>query len=255
MFPAGTGSDPCCVSVALRILSWNILHGGGARCALILEEIEKVNADIVTLQEFRRGKHGAVILQGLQDQGFVHIFVPDTDSATQNTLLIASRFPVSCKSFPDDTRPVRGLIAQISLDSALLLNMLALHLPQKREQLPYFVSMLELPTSWLSGYSLIIGDLNCGIPFEDSQTKTFYASHMFQRLLYKGWIDSWRQRHPDVRDYTWVSSTKGNGFRYDHALTSTLLNGLVKHIAYNHGVRERKISDHSSLLLEIKTGS
>lgn len=238
---------------SFKILSWNILHGGGARCPQILDELGKYKADIVSLQEFRHGKHGAVLLSGLENIGYTEIYAPATDTVRQNSLVVASRLPMRCNTFPDsDARGARGVVAKIDLTATVTLNMISLHMPQKRAQIPYFTSLLELPPNWSHGHSMIIGDLNCGIPFEDSQTKTFYATHLFQQLLNAVWIDGWRRRNPNKREFSWVSTRKGNGFRYDHALVTALVNEVISDIAYDHSVRERNISDHSSLLLELE---
>ncbi len=234
----------------LKILSWNILHGGGSRCSDILQKINESSADIVTLQEFRHGKHGAVILDGLRRMGLQAICAPETASARENTLLIASRLPMHAEPLSGFTGPARALKATVEVSPTIDLNMVAVHFPQKREQVPYFAALQGLPQSWVDGYSLLIGDFNCGIPFEDSQTKTFYATHLFQQLLQNGWIDAWRKRNPEAREFTWVSTRKGNGFRYDHALMSKALEERVVTVEYNHSVRECKISDHSSLHLE-----
>ena len=236
-----------------RILSWNILHGGGSRCEQILESIERFDADIVALQEFRHGKHGAVLLNCLNRIGYSEIYAPETDNARQNTLIIVSRLPMRCDTFPQSgVRNARGITAEIELTATLTLNMISLHMPQKQAQIPYFSSLLDLPPQWVGGHSLVIGDLNCGIPFEDSQTKTFYATHLFQQLLSNGWIDSWRSRNLEAREFSWVSTRKGNGFRYDHALTSSLVDEVVANVGYDHTVRDNKISDHSSLMLELE---
>ena len=99
--------------------------------------------------------------------------------------------------------------------------------------------------------SVIIGDLNCGIPFEDSETKSFEHTYLFQLLLKNGWIDAWRSRNKDKREYTWISTKQKNGFRYDHALLSQPLNEKLKAIEYNHEVRIKGLSDHSYLVLDI----
>jgi exonuclease III len=237
---------------ALNIVSWNILHGGGSRCESILEKIHSSGADIVTLQEFRHGKHGDVLLEGLKSQGLTSVCAPPTSSARENTLLIASRLPMQAEPFPAAAAlPARAIKAVIEVSPTVDLQVVAVHFPQKRAQVPYFNALQELSDKWLNGYSLLIGDFNCGIPFEDSQTKTFYATHLFQQLLHSGWCDAWRSRYPDDREFTWVSTRKGNGFRYDHALVSASLNGLVTGVEYDHEMRLQKISDHSSLHLEL----
>jgi len=235
----------------LRILSWNILHGGGTRCAQILSTIEKYQPDIVTLQEFRHGSSKAVLLDGLRSVGLDTVFAPETSSARENSLLIATSMPMKAHSFPDDTVPARAISASIEASPMIDINFIAVHFPQKKAQVPLFNALLDLPISWLDGHSILMGDFNCGIPLVDSETKTFYATHLFQQLLTDGWYDSWRQRNPDAREFTWVSTRKSNGFRYDHALVSEALNKLVIDVKYDHSVRDEKASDHSLMLLDI----
>ena len=105
--------------------------------------------------------------------------------------------------------------------------------------------------SFLEENSLIIGDLNCGIPFEDSETKSFEHSYLFQQLFRDGWIDAWRSRNKDKKEFTWISTKQKNGFRYDHALTSPILDTKVTKIQYNHEVRLQEISDHSYMVVEL----
>ena len=69
------------------------------------------------------------------------------------------------------------------------------------------------PPRDLNENNLIIGDLNIGIPFEDSETKSFEYTQLFQQLLRDGWIDAWRSRNKDKREFTWISTKQKNGFR------------------------------------------
>lgn len=88
-------------------------------------------------------------------------------------------------------------------------------------------------------------------PFEDSETKSFYATHLFQQLLRDGWIDAWRSRNAKAREFTWISTKQQNGFRYDHALVSLGFDSKISYIEYQHDVRLSGTSDHSMLLIEI----
>ncbi len=235
----------------LRILSWNILHGGGTRCEQILRTIEEHDPDIVTLQEFRHGSSKRILLDGLKSLGLDTVFAPETSSARENSLIIATRLAMQAEVFPDTTSPAKALKASLEVSATVDLNLIAVHFPQKKEQIPLFTALLDLPLPWLSECSLLIGDFNCGIPLVDSETKTFYATQLFQQLLSNGWHDAWRERNPDAREFTWVSTRKSNGFRYDHALVSKELNRSVLEVRYDHAVREKKYSDHSLMLLDI----
>ncbi len=236
----------------LNVLSWNILHGGGSRCNAIIQAIGSAQPDIVSLQEFRHGKNKPALLEGLRALGLQNIYAPDTGNARDNGLLIASHLPLNGKIFPlSNQQPAHAIMCEIALDSGETLKLINVHFPQKRAQVPLFEAMLKLPEDWLGSYSLLIGDFNCGIPLQDSDTKTFYATHLFQRLLTVGWIDSWRSRHPGAREFSWVSAVKRNGFRYDHALASPSLDQLIDQADYNHQVRETRISDHSLMTIAI----
>ena len=221
-----------------KILSWNILHGGGRRMDAILAEISAHKPDILTLQEVRRGAHEGPLVDGLQAMGFSQIYLPETKDAKENTILVAAREPFEADVFAGDS-PVHILRAEFEN-----LTLYPLHFPQKRAQVPLFHTLLDLP---VSKDALLLGDLNCGIPFDDSDTKSFANTHLFQQLLVQGWVDTWRSRHPDAREFTWVSAKRQNGFRYDHALATPALDQRISAVKYDHEPRLAKVSDHSIL--------
>ncbi|MEE9310036.1 MAG: endonuclease/exonuclease/phosphatase family protein [Cocleimonas sp.] len=233
----------------MKILSWNILHGGGKRAPDIIDIIAKEDPDIVTLQEFRHGSSKQVLLDGLHKMGLDEQYVPDTNSARDNSVIIASKYSFQATIFPRDselpTRAIRAFFPDLAE-----LNLIAAHLPQKQKQPPYLHALNDLDDYFLEENSLIIGDLNTGIPFEDSETKSFEHTFLFQQLLRDGWVDAWRSRNKDKREFTWVSTKQKNGFRYDHALATSSLNNKIKEIRYNHDVRLEGISDHSLMTIE-----
>jgi exodeoxyribonuclease III len=238
----------------LKILSWNILQGGGSRAAGIAEALTRHRADIVTLQEFRRGSGGEVILDALRRCGLRNIHIGETESASEHTILIASRFVFEAGDFmPDEMHPVPILEASFPGDQfGFPLTLLAVHFPQKEPQVPLFRQLITDTPSLITNPCLLIGDLNCGIPFEDSMTKTFHATDYFQDMLSKGWIDCWRSRHKGVTEYTWISSVKKHGFRYDQALASAAFDKRVLSVEYDHTVREAGFSDHSAMIVLVE---
>lgn len=213
----------------------------------VIAQIKGVNADIVALQEFRPGKHGDTLMAGLKKLGLVHQFAADAE-AGQNTLFIASSSPFDAGDFVEDRTGLCHMI-EASFDT-LDLSLINLHFPQKGAQKPLF-DLLEADTpSLLSGPVLMVGDMNCGIPFEDSDSKTFQNTKRFQHLKEMGWIDSWRSRNPEEKEFTWVSVRTGNRFRYDHVFASPEMNGRISDVRYDHSVRTKKTSDHSAILVE-----
>jgi exodeoxyribonuclease III len=233
----------------VRLLSWNILQGGGTRSRGIAEYIRKLKPDIVTLQEFRSNDE---ILAGLKSIGLKFIHVPETISASEHTILIASRFGFDAGDFmPEEIRPVPILEASFPEDAlGFPFTLLCVHFPQKEPQVPLFKQLIADSASLTDGDALLIGDINCGIPFADSMTKTFFATEYFQTLLKSGWTDAWRTRHPEATEYTWISSVKKHGFRYDQALASRNFNQRIARCVYDHSVREAGLSDHSAMIVE-----
>ncbi len=234
-----------------KILSWNILQGGGTRAAEIANAIVLHRPDIVTLQEFRNGSGAKIILKALRSCGLRHIHIEDTHSAQEHAILIASRHGFDAGPFMPEGSDQDSILEASFKEGSLgfPLTLLAVHFPQKEPQVPLFRQLIKDTPSLLDGDTLLIGDLNCGIPFADSMTKTFFATEYFQDLLARGWIDTWRKRHPADTEYTWISSVKKHGFRYDHALASSSFNARITSVTYDHSVREQGASDHSAMIL------
>jgi len=250
----------------MRIVSWNILQGGGRRTAGIIQTLSELNADAIALQEFRHGNSKATLTHAFDDMGFQNQLLPEPSlpesgstgsTKTLNSVGLISRYPLEGNTLmPSGSSRVPATLALqgkiFIIDSELPdINIVVVHLPHKKKQPPYFDALLNLPARIQQDHSLIIGDFNCGIPFEDSDTKTFSATHQFQALLSQGWVDAWRSRNPKAREFSWISSRKGNGFRYDHALVSPALNERISAIRYLHAPREHGISDHSMLVMDL----
>ena len=180
--------------------------------------------------------------------GLTHHFMSDIERPGENGIFIAARAPFDAGEFmANRTGKCHIIEAEIAG-----LTILPVHFPQKAAQVPLFQAVLEDSKSLLGLDSLIIGDLHCGIPFEDSTHRTFVNAKHFQSLKEKGWIDLYRERHgPDARDYSWISPRTGNGFRYDHVLASRSVADCLVSFDYVHGPREDKLSDHSAMLLTL----
>jgi exonuclease III len=244
----------------MRLLSWNILHGGGGRRQAIAKAISAVAPDAVILQEVRRydGRGPDPLLEGLADGGLgEQVFSPVL--GRENGILIASRWPFQATPLAQALgQPVHMLQAELPWhgdggegeEGSSSLRLVAVRFPQKEAQVPLFEALLALPAPWRQEAAVLIGDFNCGIPFADSDTRTFACTHLFQALLQQGWVDAWRARHGKAREFSWISARSGHGFRYDHALVSAPLNPRVKEVRYLHHLREGGLSDHAALVVE-----
>ena len=192
----------------MRVLSWNILHGGGGRREAILAAIAAIDPDVVTLQEVRRSEGSDPLLEGLADLGLGEQVLSPLGDARSNGVLIASRWPLTAEPLrpagpgADPGAPVYLMKARLSWPGratgpaqgevdgggqdeeeggAELLNLVAVRFPQKQAQIAPFEALLALPPAWRAELSLLIGDFNCGIPLSDSQTRTFLCTAWFQR--------------------------------------------------------------------------
>jgi len=182
--------------------------------------------------------------------GLEHQHTVDAAPA-KNTVMLAANIPFESQPWATDLDERLCLHARFELvnHETNTLDVFAGHLPQKRAQVPYLDTLGKLDVIDYDT-ALIIGDLNCGIPFEDSETKSFVNTHMFQSLLKKGWTDTWRERNPTAKEFTWISS-RGNGYRYDHCLANATADNLITKVEYIQSVREQGCSDHAAMLVEL----
>jgi endonuclease/exonuclease/phosphatase family metal-dependent hydrolase len=101
---------------------------------------------------------------------------------------------------------------------------------------------------------LILGDLNTGSNACDREpgATPFHCEKVFFDLSVKNDLSElWRMQHGlDARDWTWRSSR--NGFRIDHAFANRAWLGAFPdwRCVYDHAPRERKLTDHSALVID-----
>jgi len=233
----------------VKVVSWNILQGGGRRLDDICHMLVDWSPDIVTLQEVR-GSSVSQLNESLSTVGLKYSFVPETESASENTLFIASREPLDAGEFLIE----RSGLCHILEAETMGITLLPMHFPQKALQVPLFEAVLADTPSLLQRKCLFLGDMNCGIPFQDSTDKTFVNSKYFQALKEAGWVDLYRQCHGEkAQDFTWISPRTQRGFRYDHAMGSESLAQATVSCEYIHKVREQGVSDHSALIVELSS--
>lgn len=246
----------------MRMMTWNIYQGGGSRTAAICDHLERLTArqrpgkappvSTLVLTEFRSGKTGRRIRSKLTDCGLLHQAAAPTSHHTQNSLLIASSQPFEVETFPalgaDSHRCVRANFEDLTL--------YGLYFAQGRDKIPLFDFLAGLGAQRLRENTLLIGDFNTGRNGPDNEGSRFVASERLERLLEKGWVDVWRSRHPDAREYSWYTKRAGqplNGFRIDLALASPALDSRIANASYEHEPRlvEPRLSDHSALVLDL----
>jgi exonuclease III len=254
----------------VRILNWNISHGGGKRIPAICQHIEEVDPDLLALTEFRTRNEPA--LRGeLNRLGYPSI-VTSNPAGNQNGLLIASRWQVDRVAAQDQPQidAERWLTVRIN---ALDLDVGVVHIPggtdnkfadgygisgSKRKELMW-ERVLAYATDHVQRRALIVGDFNTGLRV-DAEGTPFVLSHYLTELTRIGFVDTWRHLHPDAREYTWYSKHKDkqtgesrdfNGFRLDYIFAAPSLRPAVIDVAIRHQPRQSGASDHASVIAKI----
>ncbi len=114
---------------------------------------------------------------------------------------------------------------------------------------------------------IIAGDFNVAITDRDIWNPKNYigssisapaAREIMQSWLSNGWMDAWRELHPDTQDYTWYGYRGGDtvgkkqGLRLDYFLCNKTAAKMVKKCEIDICPRNAsKPTDHCGLMLEI----
>lgn len=231
----------------LRLFAWNIRQGGGTRLSRITTAITQYDADVLILSEYRGGESGERLRAALAAIGYVHVTAA-TPPAGGNGTLIAARQPFDdggslTDAIPEPYRIVRAYVGPLRIYGVYMPNLL--------KKVPYWQALIAgLAAESLSAQSLAIGDFNTCRAYVDEPGAIDVCAHFMDEVAAIGYCDLWRQRYPEGREFSWYS-TRGNGFRIDHAFLSPALAGRVGEIRYSHDERTSGLSDHSALVLDL----
>ncbi|WP_257210978.1 endonuclease/exonuclease/phosphatase family protein [Bacillus wiedmannii] len=239
-------------SVVLKLLTWNIRQGGSVkRIPRIVEQLSKHSPDVLLLTEYWEGGKGEEIKRLLRETGYEYMISSNGD-IKQNSLLFASRYPFEIvpSFYNKDRNGQRWLEIRIPQYE---LHITGVHIPTNnndvQEKLQFWQEINAFAKEQGSFRTVIIGDYNTGLE-EDTQGAPFIGPQYMQELVDLGWIDAWRHTHGSFSGYSWYS-TKGNGFRIDHAFISPVLKGNILESYFSHQERLNSLSDHSILVVEL----
>jgi len=238
--------------MTLRIISWNLRHGGRGRAAAIARQLSEWKPDVLVLQEYRDVPE---IQRGVTDSGLNHVLSPRHDSERRNRVLIASKHRLKRSPMPVTPQPERVAAARV-LTGRQALDIIAVHIPNRNSGVKY--EFLNALTTHLgvprSRRMLLLGDMNSGIKGTDDETSFFNRreSDWTASFSRAPWCDAFRRMHGDLRAFSWRSPNAGNGFRIDHAFVTSSLASQLTRCEYlwsaTDGIAN---SDHAALLLEL----
>lgn len=230
----------------MRLLAWNVRQGGGSRLPRIAAALERHNADILVLSEYRGGPSAARLLAALDALGYQYATAVAPPPGRCGVLIAARhsfREHLALElALPEPYRIVSVGFASFRLVGVYMPNLLA--------KIPYWEALIATLRRDSSEAALAIGDFNTCRPYLDEAGAIDRTAHYMDRLAEIGFYDLWRRRNPELREYSWFS-TRGNGFRIDHAFFSDALAARAGIIRYSHDERLAGLSDHSPLILEL----
>lgn len=233
----------------MKLLAWNILHGGGARrMPEIALRLLEHDADVIVLTEYRRTV-GGQIRAVLDDHGWRHQVCTEPQPGV-NGILVASR--IEARAGAEVCGDGAGRVLQVLLPSAHT-TVIAAHIPdgsQPRGRTGCWRAVLTLARESRDRDAVVLGDFNTGRHHLDEPGATFTCTALLGELAALGYADAWRQLNPQGRELSWRSQA-GNGFRIDAAFVSAPLRERIRAAEYSHLERENRLSDHSALVLRL----
>jgi exonuclease III len=237
----------------MRLVSWNILHGGGpSRLPEIALDLVDLAPDVVVLTEFRPGR-GGQLRAILADHGVTH-HLCSSNEPSKNAVLLASRWPLlplPLPDIPDHLRP-RLLAASLS-HPELPMDLLGLHIPDDSNptgKAHVWRAVLDFARPRSSHPCIIAGDTNSGRHRTDDPASRLKGLTSLGILATLGFADLWRDRHPDAREASW-SSPNHDAARIDAVYASRPLSGRISRADLLHTPRLLRHSDHSALVVEL----
>jgi exodeoxyribonuclease III len=228
------------------IVSLNIRSGGGTRAARLCQYLDQLDPDTVLLAEWRDNVSGRAFANWAEDRGMSHAAL--TDGRTANGVFLASSNQFAIESATPSTQGPGCLM----LTQFQHLTLLACYFPQLSAKAAFFGRCLELASQHRGTPFVLAGDLNTGNQFADRSEGAgkYYCSDHFDRLTSEAELsDLWRLTNGATREWTW-HSTKGNGFRIDHAFgNGEFVVAAAPVCTYDHRARDDRLTDHSAVVI------
>jgi exonuclease III len=239
----------------MRLVSWNIMAGGGGRCPALVETLCGYDADVLVLQETMT-RRAPDLCHALRRAGYRYGASAPRGRADRGMCVLARRPLRRRRASPPPHAALypRGWL-EVDLPGADL-RLAAVYGPPAGPEVPAFwnAAAAWLPCRTGRPY-LLLGDYNAGASEVDADRYRFKAGRAFALLGGMGLVDLWRRHHGDRREHTWFSHRPGGGvgrgFRIDHAFASAELAKRARGCWYDHTVRRRGLSDHSALVVDL----
>lgn len=249
----------------VRLLFWNIRHGGGPTRTpeLILAALE-LSPDVLVLAEFHGGTHrgrGNTWHGPVVDAGLTHVTCTSpTGETARNGMFIASRLPL-CVHEPSTARLLAVHLALHKEpgdgeQQAHKLALLAAHIPCEEAagaRIKHFRDAAAWAKLHASTPAVLMGDLNTSRRGLDLPREGQRNEALLGELWTAGLRDVWHEQGGNARQSSWLGP-RGERHRIDTALASKALLRAGVTMKYVHEPENAKsLSDHAGILLELFT--
>jgi exonuclease III len=230
----------------MRLLAWNIRHGGGRRLPAIFDALAGHAPDVVVFCEYRRST-GPMLRAALVRLGYPFATGVEPPGGRNGVLIAARR---SLRGSRVLSHRVEEPYRLIQAELACGLQLAGVYMPNLLRKVPYWEAVLRAARRRRGGDAIFVGDFNTTRHFIDEAGTVCLTSQYMDHIERAGFRDAWRHRHPAAREFSWYSH-KGNGYRLDHAFCSQALVSRIAAIRYSHDERRRGLSDHSAIVLDL----
>jgi exodeoxyribonuclease III len=238
----------------MKILEWNIRHGG-SRTQALASAIVAHDPDVVVLCEYREKTRE--LLDDLRLFGWVYAISSPVSGCT-NGVAIVSRLSLTPRASPLGEPPFAWWAVEADVPGGL--SVIGVYAPLQNSfasspaiQRQFWAAVHEMIVRRQKDRVLLIGDFNTGATRTDCPVAV-PCGDAFEQLSALGWVDAWRWCNPDASDFSYVHDLAGTpaNWRIDHAFVSPPLSRSLMRCWYSHAERECWASDHSMLLLDLR---
>jgi exodeoxyribonuclease III len=239
----------------MKLVAWNIRHGGSNHTALASALLAH-DPDVIVLGEYR-SQGSEELVEKLRFFGWPHV-AASTVTGKANGVAIVSRVAMEPKALPLGSLPFDMWAVEAAVPEANL-TVLGVYAPlidsegsSPAIQKQFWQAVHRMADTRSAERVLLVGDFNTGATGGDCPS-SLPCADAFQHLSTLRWTDSWRACNPGCSDFSYVHRSAGppTNWRIDHAFVSPELAGSVRGCRYSHTERENRLSDHSMLLVDI----
>ena len=241
---------------SLGILTLNLASPSVARANGLLDWLATRDEEIFVLTETSSAQGSRVIAERFFAAGWEVRFPLPSDG--ERGVVIASRVGLDAPS--TNFTPVFGARAEHARLAGGSLQVIALYVPsrddspEKTDRKQQFVDGAARAFSGRFVPSAVLaGDLNVVEPAHRPPRREFHDWEFgfYEQLRATGWEDAYRRLHPDSVEHSWVGPHE-DGYRFDHIFVREELGARIDACAYDHEPRERGLSDHSAMAIELR---